>query len=394
CIAKWLLNRLKKNTTCPQCNSKAIRSDIINLYSTKFSVVDNSLIEQVQQQLSEERQMRTKIESSSYHTNMKLNVLITEMDILKKENTNLKRKISILTNHKIDPFDNYHGVACYKEERNFPICSQNGCKIICIHPSNKLILISKISENPHLFPGYGICKLSIDNLGETNYSTEFVRLHKHIIRDMCISNHDQSQLLSCSLDKTIKITNLNSNSLVAEYLTQYPVWSCLWDPSNSNIIYAGLANGSAFFQLNLLKPLGTIIYMGTDYNNEYCVVSQRPNGTLKTCQQLVGELSEVSFEESTLQYVFNVKSTLNGGVSCSSMNRSVIYSPDNTSDICVAVGNQDECSIQVYNINDGNYSMINSKYGNIVDVAPIWYSDWHYLLGLSQNSCSIYRYII
>ncbi|KAF0989370.1 hypothetical protein HZS_5075 [Henneguya salminicola] len=137
-------------------------------------------------------------------------MLTTEIDIIKRENLELKRKINVLSYHKIDPLNISFAVINYKEERTFSICQQKGCRIMCIHPSNKLVLISKISENPNLFPGYGICKLSIDNLGQTNYCTEFVKLHKQRIRDLCVSTHDLSHLLSCSLDKSIRITNLNN----------------------------------------------------------------------------------------------------------------------------------------------------------------------------------------
>lgn len=109
--------------------------------------------------MQKEIKAKNEIERSYQHTSLKLNMLLTEIDILKNENINLKRKLNIMSDGKIEPFDNSMASIKYTDVKNFTICKQNGCRIMTVHPSDKLVLISKVSENQNLFPGYGICKV-------------------------------------------------------------------------------------------------------------------------------------------------------------------------------------------------------------------------------------------
>ncbi|KII74351.1 E3 ubiquitin-protein ligase RFWD3 [Thelohanellus kitauei] len=389
-------------------------------------------------------------------------MLTTEVDMLRKENSNLTQRLRAASDHVIEnPSATNTRIFSYTEFKNFKICKQNGCRVMCTHPNNKLIIISKKSENPNLFPGYGICKLNLDNMDCKNFSTEFIRLHKSRIRDMSISPFEPASLLTCSLDKTIRITNLANNALVQEYLCDYPIWSCMWDPETPTRIYAGLANGTvtifdirnttrsaetvvldysttstrlhgspvvslqpisikvaknsyisgiatatsehvfviekqdSCFKSHLVsQPSGRVMSMATDATHRRCLISQRPKGFVKNCQQTVGKFSKTISKDNTEAYKFTSEFMIGGGSCSTLLTRSTIYSPMNSDELCVAFGNEDDCSIYLSGLKSASVCKIVSKYGNVVDLSPIWYDQWHYLLGLTESDCTLYKYIV
>lgn len=59
-----------------------------------------------------------------------------------------------------------------------------------------------------MFKGFGVKKTNFMDYKLSQY----VPIHSKLIRDMALSSqYDDESLLTCSLDKTIKLTNLNSN---------------------------------------------------------------------------------------------------------------------------------------------------------------------------------------
>ena len=68
-------------------------------------------------------------------------------------------------------------------------------------------------------------------------------MHSKLIRDMALNNQNDGIILSCGLDKMIKMTNLQSNTLVHSFTCQHPIWSCAYNLDNPLYFYAGLANG-------------------------------------------------------------------------------------------------------------------------------------------------------
>ncbi len=55
---------------------------------------------------------------------------------------------------------------------------------------------------------------------------------------------NESLLLSASMDRTVRLTSLQSNSSVQSYTCTAPVWSLSWSAQNRHQFYAGLQNGS------------------------------------------------------------------------------------------------------------------------------------------------------
>lgn len=91
---------------------------------------------------------------------------------------------------------------------------------------------------------------------------------------------------------------------------------------------------------------------------------------------------------------------MDGGTNHALLNRATMFSPTNDDSLYVAFGNEDKCAvnifmfkIQIYHIGNKRSALIPSKYGNIVDLAPVWFQDWHYLLGLTESSITLYKYV-
>jgi hypothetical protein len=45
------------------------------------------------------------------------------------------------------------------------------------------------------------------------------------------------------MDRTVKVTSLQTNSVVLTTPLDFPAWSCAWHPSDPNLFYCGLVNG-------------------------------------------------------------------------------------------------------------------------------------------------------
>lgn len=86
-------------------------------------------------------------------------------------------------------------------------------------------------------------------------ATQYVSLqHEGQIRDLKFNSEHASSsvapnvsgeplLLSCSVDKTVRLTSLQSNASKQVYTCAMPVWSVTWSAQNRWQFFAGLSNG-------------------------------------------------------------------------------------------------------------------------------------------------------
>ena len=118
-------------------------------------------------------------------------------------------------------------------EKSLELCKNNGCRVLDCRSDLDVIVTSMKSPNS-VFLGYGVRKVSIS----TYKPTAFIGLHSSPIRDLKF-RVAESQLLSVSLDKTVKISCLKSNNVIMSSTTLCPLWSCCWDTNQSNIFYTG-----------------------------------------------------------------------------------------------------------------------------------------------------------
>lgn len=70
----------------------------------------------------------------------------------------------------------------------------------------------------------------------------FVKVHSQPIKDIKCSPRSDTLVLSTSLDKTLKITNLLSGAVCHTFHLDQAGWSCSWDPVDPNSMIVGLQN--------------------------------------------------------------------------------------------------------------------------------------------------------
>lgn len=149
-----------------------------------------------------------------------------------------------------------------------------------------------------MFPGFGIKKINF-----LDYKlSQYVPIHTKLIRDMSLcSQYSDEILLTCSLDKTIKLTNISSNRLIHSYECPHPIWSCCFNQDNPFYFYAGLANGHVLL-FDRRKIDKHVQILNSDLNNFSPVCNLNhisSNDNFQKSGLLVAQLDKVSFYEST-----------------------------------------------------------------------------------------------
>ncbi|XP_045463560.1 E3 ubiquitin-protein ligase RFWD3-like [Harmonia axyridis] len=234
CIIRWLQSQTKKS--CPTCKKKVVKSDIRFLYTKKLIAVDNSELQEMKAKLDcviNERN-NIQLEMSKYicreHAlNQEINYLKSQLQMY-KQNPHLFSACS-----NIDTKSIKNVIKLYMD-KSLEVCSAGACRVFDVNPNLDLIMVNAKSPNV-LFSGFGLKKICI-----SQYRTlAFLPLHSAQIRDVSFQN---TNILSVSTDKIIKITDSPNNSNVFTFSQTLPLWSCCWDSFNTNYFYIGTQMGA------------------------------------------------------------------------------------------------------------------------------------------------------
>lgn len=116
------------------------------------------------------------------------------------------------------------------------------------------LVISEASD-----AGFGLSRISLQDTSHRSH----MRLHSKQIRDVVPASEDSLQVrprispalptlllksevlqfLTGSLDKHLKLTDLDSNSEMLSVSVGVPLWSCAWSPACSSLLFCGLSSG-------------------------------------------------------------------------------------------------------------------------------------------------------
>ena len=119
--------------------------------------------------------------------------------------------------------------------------SQTGnCQIMTYWDALSCLVMSWHSPEVSFLPGFDVKMLSTVNLK----SSQYIPMHGKQIRGLAFSSGSKGLLLSASLDSTVNLTSLETNTVVQMYNAGRPLWSCCWCLDESNHICAKLVNGS------------------------------------------------------------------------------------------------------------------------------------------------------
>ncbi|CAN0270757.1 unnamed protein product [Lampetra fluviatilis] len=244
CIDKWLRGQ---GGRCPQCNKKAKRSEVVVLYAKSIKSVDTSEEERLKSELATQQVQRRKAELESAQCRLQMQVVSEEYRKLKHQLQELRSTLSQYgAGSSCTPSSQGEGSGAvgtsriYNFTKGLTVSAGGGCRVMAFSSAQGCLVASQPSPHASFMPGFGVKKISGGDLK----STQYVPIHSNQIRGLSFSSHGDSLLLSASLDNTVRITSLTSNTVVQTYQAGKPVWSCCWCGDEQMYLFAGLLNGT------------------------------------------------------------------------------------------------------------------------------------------------------
>ncbi|XP_008065919.1 E3 ubiquitin-protein ligase RFWD3 [Carlito syrichta] len=457
CISKWLKGQTRK---CPQCNKKAKHSDIVVLYARTLRALDTSEREQMKSSLVQEQMLRKKAELESARCRLQLQVITVECTKLQCRVQDLQKLLqhhgqSLQQSrgsqaHFLNCSPSSQGQHKYLFQKTFTISQTGNCRIMAYCDALSCLVVSQPSPQASFLPGFGVKMLSTANMK----SSQYIPMHGKQIRGLAFSRWSKGLLLSASLDSTIKLTSLETNTVVQTYNAGRPVWSCCWCLDENNYIYAGLANGSilvydlrntnshvqelvpqkarcplvslsyipraasaafpyggvlagtledaTFWELKMdfshwphvlpLEPGGCIDFQ-TESSTRHCLVTYRPDKNHNTMRSVLMELSYRLDDTRNPVCSCHSVQTFPGGPTCKLLTKSALFqSPENDGNILVCTGDEASNSALLWDAGSGSLLQKLQTDQPILDICPFEVNHNSYLATLTEKMVHIYRW--
>ncbi|KAF5295502.1 hypothetical protein FQR65_LT10490 [Abscondita terminalis] len=237
CINRWLTSQREKN--CPTCKKKSSRSDFRFIYARKLIAMDNSELEYMKAQFNKVVKEKSDVQIELTKAICREHAMHLKVEQLQKTIKSLDKALQVEKGGQVNgQVISEDTMTKLYIEKSLEICKEGGCRVFDCCTKSNLIVASMKSPNS-LFPGYGVRQISISLYKPTAY----IPLHLNPIRDIKFHS-EKPWLLSVSLDKTAKITDINTTTPVCFFKIDSPLWSCCWDSVDSNYLYLGQQRGS------------------------------------------------------------------------------------------------------------------------------------------------------
>ncbi|XP_049642324.1 E3 ubiquitin-protein ligase RFWD3 isoform X2 [Suncus etruscus] len=457
CISKWLKGQARK---CPQCNKKAKHSDIVVVYARCLRALDTSEHERMKNSLEKEQTLRRKAELDSAQCRLQLQVLSDECNKLRVRVKDLQK----LVEHR-DQISQKFGDSEFKLQSDLPSSqglhkfqphkifniSQTGhCRIMAYCDSMSCLVVSQPSPQAAFLPGFGVKMLSTANMR----SSQYIAMHSKQIRGLAFSSKSRGLMLSASLDKTLKLTSLETNTVVQTYNTGRPVWSCCWCLDENDYVYAGLVTGSilmydlrrtnlpvqellpqksrcplvslsyipraaslafpyggllagtlesaSFWELKLnldhlphvlpLEPGGFVDFQ-TESSTRHCLVTYRPDKNHITSRSVLMEMSYTMDDSGKPVCSCHPVQTFLGGPTCKLLTKSAIFqSPENDGSILVCHGDEASSSARIWDAGSGTMLQELKADHPVLDICTFEVNESSYLAALTEKMVHMYRW--
>ncbi|XP_051024490.1 E3 ubiquitin-protein ligase RFWD3 [Acomys russatus] len=458
CISKWLKGQTRK---CPQCNKKAKHSDIVVLYARTLKALDTTEQERLKSDLLNEQVLRKQAEIESARCRLQLQALVDKCNKLNSRVQDLEALVMQHENKAETPCGSSQ--ARYKNclplsqsqhkyhfHKTFTVSQAGNCRIMAYCDGLSCLVVSQPSPQASFLPGFGVKMLSTANMK----SSQYIPMHSKQIRGLAFNSQSKGLLLSASLDSTIKLTSLETNTVVQTYNTGRPVWSCCWCLDESNYIYAGLANGSiliydlrntnayvqelvpqkarcplvslsylpraavaafpyggvlagtlenaSFWELKTdfshkphvlsLEPGGFVDFQ-TESSSRHCLVTYRPDKSHNTIRTVLLEMSYKLDDAGEPVCSCLPVQTFLGGPTCKLLTKNAIFqSPDNNGSILVCTGDEASNSALLWNAGSGLLLQNLKTDQPVLDICPFEANQSSFLATLTEKTVHIYRW--
>ncbi|XP_022094225.1 E3 ubiquitin-protein ligase RFWD3-like isoform X2 [Acanthaster planci] len=458
CILKWL----KANQKCPQCNAKAKKTDIRIIYAKSLRTVDTSERDRALEELKKEKEVRRKVEIDMAQANLQLRMAMQEMNRLKAQlsaqedqlrSTSLSKHPSTAgqpttsTSQQSEAASGPQGQ--YVLDKTIQISQTGNSRVMGFDQFQSALVVSMPSPN-QLFPGFGVKKVSAVDMR----CTQYVPIHTAMIRALIFNGRNDGLMLTASVDKTIKMTSLISNAVVQTYKTDAPAWSCAWNSSDVNYIYAGLQNGAILiydtrqvnqevhrlaldnsrcpivslnyvpraadqslgcggllmaslggmsfweqtsdldFKPHLLQMDGKCTSLSFHNNSRHCLASFRPNQNYNSTRHVMCELkNERNAATSSNEVACYPVQTFYGGPTMKVLTRSTLYqSPDKPDQLYACSGDEASSSALIWDTANGNQVQKLTVNATVLDVCPFQFNQHSFLAALTEKQVKLYKW--
>ncbi|KAK7800742.1 hypothetical protein U0070_014915 [Myodes glareolus] len=385
--------------------------------------------ENVLSDLLNEQMLRKQAELESAQCRLQLQVLI---DKCTKLNSRVQNQ------HK------------YSFQKTFAVSQTGNCRIMAYCDVLSCLVVSQPSPQTSFLPGFGVKMLSTANMK----SSQYIPMHSKQIRGLAFSSRSKGLLLSASFDNTIKLTSLETNTVVQTYNTGRPVWSCCWCLDENNYIYAGLANGSiliydlrntnayiqelvpqkarcplvslsylpraavaafpyggllagtlenaSFWELKTdfshkphvlsLEPGGFVDFQ-TESSTRHCLVTYRPDKSHNTIRTVLLEMSYKLDDAGEPVCSCLPVQTFLGGPTCKLLTKNAIFqSPENDGNVLVCTGDEASKSVLLWNAGSGSLLQDLKTDQPVLDICPFEANQSNYLATLTEKDVHFYKW--
>ncbi|XP_007477568.2 E3 ubiquitin-protein ligase RFWD3 isoform X1 [Monodelphis domestica] len=457
CISKWLRGQAGK---CPQCNKKAKRSDIVVLYARTLKALDTSEQERMKSCLLKEQMLRKEAELESAQCRLQLQVLSDECNKLRNHVQELKVLVAQHGSGSVQPgisqaclqnclplSQNQHK---YQFQKAFTVSQEGKCRIMAYCDALSCLVVSQPSPQATFLPGFGVKMISMADMK----SSQYIPMHSREIRGLAFSSRQNSWLLSAALDNTVKLTSLETNTVVQTYHTGRAVWSCCWCLDDENYIYAGLVNGSILVydlrdtsshvqELTPQKsrcPLVSLSYLPqmasaafpaggilagslegacfwrqsssncfdphclplesggcTDLQAEthsgHCLVTYRPNKNQASVHSVLLELTCSLNEATEPVYSCRPIQTFLAGTTCKLLTKNAIFqSPEENGSILVCASDESSNSAMIWDAGSGSLLQKLQADQPVLAICPFEFNQNSYLATLTEKAVKIHKW--
>ncbi|XP_005862680.1 PREDICTED: E3 ubiquitin-protein ligase RFWD3 isoform X1 [Myotis brandtii] len=455
CISKWLKGPTRK---CPQCNKKAKHSDIVVLYARTLRALDTSEHERMKSTLLQEQMLRKQAELETAQCRLRLQVLTEECTKLHNRVKDLQK---LILQHRDQLLLNSQGQFLsgspsklpehkYYFQKTFTVSESGNCRIMTYCDALNCLVVSQPSPQATFVPGFGVKMFSTANMK----SNQYIPMHSKQIRGLAFGNQSKGLLLSASLDNTVKLTSLETNTVVQTYNAGRAVWSCCWCLDENNYIYAGLVNGSVlvydlrntscyvqelvpqkarcplvslsyipraasavfpyggvlagtlenatFWERKTgsshqphvlpIEPGGCIDFQ-TESSTRHCLVTYRPDKNHNTLRSVLMEMSYKLDDAGEPVCSCHPVQTFLGGRTCKLLTKNALFqNPEKSGSILVCIGDEASYSALVWDASSGSLLQGLPTDQPVLDICPFEVNHSSHVATLTEKMVQIYKW--
>lgn len=240
CIRRWIQCSAPPKT-CPQCKTKASARDIRYIYASKIRALDNSREQELQLQIQQLIQEKSRLISDNSCNSMMITVQKAEIRKLKDELEMIRHSVAAETGRATAGIRTIKTGKMYFE-KNLDFKENLQSRFLKYLTRNKKIIVAQKSSGTALFPGFGVKIIDF-----TTYRQEkFINTNNKPLNDFSFDSNE-SCFITASKEATCKMYNFTTNSSVQQFTPHtVPVWACAFDQERPYSLYVGAQNGTTY----------------------------------------------------------------------------------------------------------------------------------------------------